>query len=66
MTVGRPPEPERDRENGRAEEGKPEAAGARRFEPKEGRCELCGFGQLDRHCKVVCPNCGFVRDCSDP
>ncbi len=30
------------------------------------RCELCGGPVLDRHCKVVCVNCGFQRDCSDP
>lgn len=30
------------------------------------RCELCGGPVLDRHCKVVCLNCGFQRDCSDP
>ena len=29
-------------------------------------CELCGGPVLDRHCKVVCLNCGFHRDCSDP
>ena len=29
-------------------------------------CELCGGPVLDRHCKVVCLNCGFQRDCSDP
>lgn len=29
-------------------------------------CELCHGPVLDRHCKVVCLNCGFVRDCSDP
>jgi carbonic anhydrase/acetyltransferase-like protein (isoleucine patch superfamily) len=30
------------------------------------RCELCGGPVLDRHCKVVCLNCGYQRDCSDP
>lgn len=30
------------------------------------RCELCGGPVLDRHCKVLCLNCGFQRDCSDP
>jgi len=30
------------------------------------RCELCGGPILDRHCKVLCLNCGFHRDCSDP
>ena len=29
-------------------------------------CELCGGPVLDRHCKVVCLNCGYQRDCSDP
>ena len=29
-------------------------------------CELCGATMLDRHCKVVCLNCGYMRDCSDP
>ena len=29
-------------------------------------CDLCGGPVLDRHCKVVCLNCGFIRDCSDP
>ncbi|MEJ2540432.1 MAG: hypothetical protein P8188_10750 [Gemmatimonadota bacterium] len=29
-------------------------------------CELCGGPVLDRHCKVICLNCGFQRDCSDP
>ncbi len=30
------------------------------------RCELCGGPVLDRHCKLVCLNCGYQRDCSDP
>ncbi len=30
------------------------------------RCELCGGPVLERHCKVVCLNCGFQRDCGDP
>lgn len=29
-------------------------------------CERCGHEMYDRHCKVVCPNCGYLRDCSDP
>ena len=29
-------------------------------------CEQCGESILERHCKLVCPNCGFQRDCSDP
>ncbi len=30
------------------------------------RCDLCGGPMLDRHCKLVCQNCGYQRDCSDP
>lgn len=30
------------------------------------RCDLCGAPMLDRHCKLVCPSCGYQRDCSDP
>ena len=34
--------------------------------PPDKVCELCGWPVLDRHCKVLCLNCGYVRDCSDP
>ncbi|HXH82678.1 MAG TPA: hypothetical protein VNN07_07090 [Candidatus Tectomicrobia bacterium] len=29
-------------------------------------CERCGERMEERHCKILCPNCGMVRDCSDP
>ena len=29
-------------------------------------CEICGHRMSERHCKIVCPNCGYTRDCSDP
>lgn len=29
-------------------------------------CELCGSRMYGLHCKLVCPNCGYKRDCSDP
>ena len=29
-------------------------------------CEICGQRMSERHCKIVCPNCGYTRDCSDP
>lgn len=32
----------------------------------EAACELCGGPTLERHCKILCLNCGFQRDCSDP
>ena len=29
-------------------------------------CDLCRSPVVERHCKVVCLNCGYQRDCSDP
>ena len=29
-------------------------------------CEICGSEMNGLHCKLVCPNCGYRRDCSDP
>jgi ribosomal protein L37E len=29
-------------------------------------CERCGERMDERKCKIVCGNCGFTRDCSDP
>lgn len=29
------------------------------------RCDRCGFQMVERHCKVLCPNCGARWDCSD-
>ena len=29
------------------------------------RCDRCGFEMIERHCKVLCPNCGARWDCSD-
>jgi hypothetical protein len=34
--------------------------------PREHHCECCGTRMYDHHCKIVCPNCGYKRDCSDP
>jgi hypothetical protein len=34
--------------------------------PVEYRCDLCGAPMLDRHCKLLCLQCGYQRDCSDP
>ena len=31
-----------------------------------GLCDVCSAPTAEVHCKVVCPNCGFTRDCSDP
>lgn len=32
----------------------------------EDRCILCGFKTKQIKCKIICPNCGSKRDCSDP
>jgi hypothetical protein len=29
-------------------------------------CWVCDGPVIKRHCKIVCPRCGFMRDCSDP
>jgi DNA-directed RNA polymerase subunit RPC12/RpoP len=29
-------------------------------------CERCGEPMEERQCKIVCRNCGYARDCSDP
>jgi rubrerythrin len=29
-------------------------------------CDCCGERMEERHCKLVCPRCGYARDCSDP
>jgi hypothetical protein len=33
-----------------------------------GICELCRYPRRldERECKLICINCGFKRDCSDP
>lgn len=34
--------------------------------PTGPECEICGMPMYDLHCKIVCPRCGYKRDCSDP
>lgn len=29
-------------------------------------CDRCGFEVEEVKCKIVCSNCGYYRDCSDP
>ena len=29
-------------------------------------CERCGERMEERQCKILCKNCGYSRDCSDP
>lgn len=47
--------------------GPPAPAPLKRREiPSVHVCELCGTTMYDHNCKIVCPNCGYKRDCSDP
>ncbi len=29
-------------------------------------CWVCNGAVRKQHCKIICPTCGFTRDCSDP
>ncbi|HEV8595252.1 MAG TPA: hypothetical protein VGR51_06950 [Thermoplasmata archaeon] len=33
---------------------------------RELRCDVCDGPAYERHCKVICRQCGYTRDCSDP
>lgn len=46
-------------EDGRRPEGPPDVRDTQ-------ECEACGTKMYGLHCKIVCPNCGYKRDCSDP
>jgi len=34
--------------------------------PAGEECEACGTEMFGLRCKLVCPKCGYRRDCSDP
>ena len=56
-------------EEGASEAGHPRAPGEEeggRLDPEGPTCDICGRPMLDRHCKLICLNCGYRRDCSDP
>jgi rubrerythrin len=36
------------------------------LQPSGEDCEICGTEMYGLHCKLICPNCGYRRDCSDP
>jgi hypothetical protein len=64
MTEERNPEDEKRPSN-------PPLKGPNRFVPiyrpeDDTYCWLCGGPVDKRHCKIICPVCGFMRDCSDP
>ena len=48
------------------EENSMQDARPKAWEPVREECELCGSEMFALHCKLICPNCGYKRDCSDP
>ena len=28
-------------------------------------CPRCGEAMVETYCKVICTNCGYMRDCND-
>lgn len=47
-------------------QNKPDQRPAHSGDQRIHRCVLCGAEMLNKHCKLRCMACGFVRDCSDP
>jgi glycine/D-amino acid oxidase-like deaminating enzyme len=33
---------------------------------RDPHCDLCGAAMHEFHCRIICPSCGYQRDCSDP
>lgn len=33
--------------------------------PQPPRCDICSGPTYELHCKIICTNCGYTRDCSD-
>ncbi len=48
------------------EEPAQQAQATEKLQPSGEECEVCGTEMYGLHCKLVCPNCGYRRDCSDP
>ncbi len=48
------------------EESTEQAQTTETLNPSGEDCEICGTEMYGLHCKLVCPNCGYRRDCSDP
>ncbi|MGD8729899.1 MAG: gamma carbonic anhydrase family protein [Gemmatimonadota bacterium] len=42
------------------------AEGIGGHDTSEPLCDLCGSPMRESHCKLICDQCGYIRDCSDP
>lgn len=49
-----------------ADRAQEKAAERKTPSPSGEECEVCGTEMYGLHCKLVCPTCGYRRDCSDP
>jgi transposase len=49
-----------------SEESAQQAQTTEVLKPSPEDCEVCGAEMYGLHCKLICPNCGYRRDCSDP
>lgn len=48
-------------------EAAPAAAFVPVYRPEDDTyCWVCGGAVVERHCKIICAECGFTRDCGDP
>lgn len=45
---------------------RPDGTGASESDEDIYYCDLCGNVMLNVHCKLICEQCGYKRDCSDP
>lgn len=61
-----------DRDDGTPEASEPEIVDRADYDPDYDPdapvlCEICGsVMEYTASCKLVCRNCGYTRDCSDP
>ena len=66
MTQGSPKDGDRARKARDGERSEEPPAGHEKGEEEVYLCDLCGAVMLNLHCKLICAQCGYRRDCSDP
>lgn len=65
-TGGGSPEADASRGRQRQGAGPPGAGSADAASRSDPACDVCGSPMYEVHCKLICPTCGYKRDCSDP
>jgi hypothetical protein len=61
-----PKQTNKERGSGKKARGKRSAKPTKSNPADDGACDVCGALVREIHCRLVCPNCGSMRDCSDP